>query len=121
MLNRVLAISIVLLFSASVATAQDRATKKACSTDVRAKCGKMTPGKNNIRRCVAENIKDFSDPCKAILAKSAKLWDACTLDIKKSCDGAPNIRMLQGCVKASLGEFSKPCQDAMAQSVSGNN
>lgn len=117
-MNRVLATSILMLFLASGAMAQTQVTKMVCSIDVEAKCGKMQPGENRIRACVADHLKEFSEPCKAILAKSAKLWDECTLDVKRRCDGLPTIRKLQRCVKANLATFSKPCRDAIAQNIS---
>lgn len=118
-MNRVLIIGILMLFSAPGAMAQTQVMKMVCSIDVEAKCGKVQPGENRIRACVADHLKDFSEPCKVIIAKSAKRWDECALDLKRSCDDVQTIRKLRRCVKANLATFSKPCRDAMAQNISG--
>ena len=71
MLNRVLTICAILLFSASGAVAQMRpgamAAARACKPDIRQFCGDVAPGQGRIKACMKAHIRELSEPCKEAL------------------------------------------------------
>ena len=64
----ILAVSAILLFSASGAMAQmrpgARAVLQACKPDIARFCSQVQPGQGRIKACMKEHIQELSDPCK---------------------------------------------------------
>ena len=71
MLNRVLIICAIFLFSASGAMAQMRsgamAAARACKPDIRQFCGEVAPGQGRIKACMKAHIRELFEPCKEAL------------------------------------------------------
>ena len=113
MMKSIMAISTVVLLSAPVAMAQERSVG-VCVTDIKAKCAGVQPGEGRIRDCVKTHAAEFSDPCKARLARVAEISKACTTDVKESCPGKE-----RSCILKSIGNVKDQCKAALAQSVAG--
>ena len=86
MMKSIMAICTVVLLSAPVAMAQQRSVG-VCAADIKAKCAGVQPGEGRIRDCVKTHVAEFSDPCKARLARVAEISKACAADIKEICAG----------------------------------
>jgi len=86
MMKSIVVICAVVLLSAPVATAKERSFG-ACAADIKAKCAEVKPGGGRIKDCVKTHAAEFSDACKARLARVAEISKACTTDVKESCPG----------------------------------
>ncbi|MGA8394248.1 MAG: hypothetical protein WB752_01190, partial [Pseudolabrys sp.] len=53
--------------------------------DIKAKCAGVEPGEGRIIACVKTHAAEFSEPCKARLARVAEITKACAADIKENC------------------------------------
>jgi hypothetical protein len=64
----ILAVSAILLLSASGAMAQmrpgARAVLQACKPDIAHFCSQVPPGQGRIKACMKEHIQELSEPCK---------------------------------------------------------
>src|SRR6476619_4289446 len=113
MMKTIMAIGTVVLLAAPVAMAQQRSAG-VCVADIKAKCAGVQPGEGRIRDCVKTHAAEFSDPCKARLARVAEISKACTTDVKESCPGKE-----RSCILKSIGNVKDQCKEALAQSVAG--
>jgi hypothetical protein len=113
MMKSILVIGAVLLLSAPVAMAKERSIG-VCAADVKAKCAEVKPGEGRIKDCVKIHAAEFSDMCKARLARVAEISKACTPDVKESCPDKE-----RSCILKNLGNFKDQCKEALAQSVAG--
>src|SRR3954452_22127647 len=86
MMKSIMVIGAVIILSASVATAKERSFG-ACAADIKAKCADVKPGGGRMKECVKAHAAEFSDACKARLARVAEISKACTTDLKESCRG----------------------------------
>ena len=109
----IMAIATVVLLSAPVAMAQQRSAG-VCVADIKAKCAGVEPGEGRIIACVKTHAAEFSDACKARLARVAEISKACTTDVKESCPGKE-----RSCILKSIGNVKDQCKEALAQSVAG--
>src|SRR5260370_8032741 len=82
MMKSIVVICAVVLLSAPVATAKERSFG-ACAADIKAKCAEVKPGGGRIKDCVKTHAAEFSDACKARLARVAEISKPCTTDLKK--------------------------------------
>jgi hypothetical protein len=112
MMKSIMVIGAVVLLS-PVAMAKERSIG-VCAADVKAKCAGIKPGGGRIKDCVKTHAGEFSDACKARLARVAELSKACTTDVKESCPGKE-----RSCILKSLGNVKDQCKEALAQSVAG--
>ena len=66
--KRVLTAGVILLLSASGATAQmrpgARAVLQACKPDIARFCSQVQPGQGRIKACMKEHLPELSEPCK---------------------------------------------------------
>ena len=113
MMKSIMAISTVLLLSAPVAMAQQRSVG-VCVADIKAKCAGVEPGEGRLIACVKTHAAEFSDACKARLARVAEISKACTTDVKESCPGKE-----RSCILKSIGNVKDQCKEALGQSVAG--
>ena len=113
MMKSIVVICAVVLLSAPVATAKERSFG-ACAADIKAKCAEVKPGGGRIKDCVKTHAAEFSDACKARLARVAEISKACTTDLKESCPGK-----VRSCILKSIGNVKDQCKAALAQSVAG--
>ena len=113
MVKSIIVIGAVIILSASVATATERSFG-ACAADIKAKCADVKPGGGRIKDCVKTQAAEFSDACKARLARVAEVSKACTTDLKESCPGKE-----RSCILKSIGNVKDQCKEALAQSVAG--
>ena len=120
MLKSIMAISTVVLLSALVAMAQERSVG-VCVADIKAKCAGVEPGEGRIIACVKTHAAEFSDPCKARLARVAEISKACAADIKENCaDKEKRKGSVRACIQKIIGNIkSDQCKEALAQSVAG--
>ena len=120
MLKSIMAISTVVLLSAPVAMAQERSVG-VCVADIKAKCAGVEPGEGRIIACVKTHAAEFSDPCKARLARVAEISKACAADIKENCaDKEKRKGSVRACIQKIIGNIkSDQCKEALAQSVAG--
>jgi hypothetical protein len=117
MMKRIMAIGTVILLSTPVAMAQERSVG-VCAADIKAKCAGVKPGEGRIRDCVKTHAAEFSDPCKARLARVAEISKACAADIKENCAGKE--RGVRACIQKSIANIkSDQCKEALAQAVAG--
>jgi hypothetical protein len=79
MMKSIMAIATVVLLSAPVAMAQQRSAG-VCAADIKAKCAGVEPGEGRIIACVKTHAAEFSEPCKARLARVAEITKACAAD-----------------------------------------
>ena len=86
MMKSIIVMGAVVLFSASVATAKPWSIG-VCRADINAKCPDVKPGAGRIRECVKTHAAEFSDRCKARLARVVEISNACAADIKQNCPG----------------------------------
>ena len=86
MMKTIVAIGTVILLSAPVAIAKDWSIG-ACAADIKARCADVKPGGGRIKDCVKTYAAEFSEACKARLARVAEINKACTTDVKESCPG----------------------------------
>jgi len=86
MMKSMMVIGAVVLLSAPVAMAKERSFR-VCAADIKAKCAEVKPGGGRIKDCVKTHAAEFSDACKARLARVAEISKACTTDVKESCPG----------------------------------
>ncbi|MGC2455235.1 MAG: hypothetical protein WA592_20990, partial [Pseudolabrys sp.] len=84
MMKSIMAIGTVVLLAAPVAMAQQRSAG-VCVADIKAKCAGVEPGEGRIIACVKTHAAEFSEPCKARLARVAEITKACAADIKENC------------------------------------
>ena len=66
-------------------------------------------------------LREFSDPCKARLARVAEITKACAADIKENCAGKEGGRgRVRACIQKSIANIkSDQCKEALAQAVAG--
>ena len=102
MMKSIMAIGTVVLLAAPVAMAQQRSAG-VCVADIKAKCAGVQPGEGRIRDCVKTHAAEFSDPCKARLARVAEITKACAADIKENCAGKERGRgSVRACIQKVL-------------------
>jgi len=108
MTKSIMAIAFVIFLSAPVAMAQQRGV---CVADIKAKCAGVEPGEGRLVACVKTHAAEFSDPCKARLARIAQ--------ITKACAGKER-RGLRACIQKSIANIkSDQCKEILAQAVAG--
>src|SRR5580765_3939332 len=112
MMKNMMVIGAVVLLSAPVAMAKERSIG-VCAADIKAKCAGIKPG-GRVKDCVKTHAGEFSDACKARLARVAEISKACTTDVKESCPGKE-----RSCILKSIGNVKDQCKEALAQSVAG--
>ena len=113
MMKRIVVIGAVVLLSAPAAgMAKDRFG--VCLADIKAKCADVKPGGGRIKDCVKTNAAEFSEACKARLARVVEVSKACTTDIQESCPGKD-----RSCILKSLGNVKDQCKEAFGKSVAG--
>ena len=113
MMKSIMVIGAVALLSVPVAMAKERSFG-ACAADIKAKCADVKPGGGRIKDCVKAKAAEFSDACKAMLARVAEVSKACTTDLKESCPGKE-----RSCILKSIGNVKDQCKEALGQSVAG--
>ena len=120
MMKSIMAIATVVLLAAPVAMAQQRSAR-VCVADIKAKCAGVKPGGGRIKDCVKTHVAEFSDPCKARLARVAEITKACAADIKENCAGKERGRgSVRTCIQKSIANIkSDQCKEALAQAVAG--
>jgi hypothetical protein len=101
----------------SGAAARERLAVRICAADVSARCSGVEGGQGRLRSCVKEHIKDFSEACRARLARLAAIRKACAGDMKENCSESKGPRRVEACLKSALVKLSDACKDALAQSV----
>jgi hypothetical protein len=118
--KNIMAIATVVLLSAPVAMAQQRSAG-VCVADIKAKCAGVEPGEGRIIACVKTHAAEFSDPCKARLARVAEISKACAADIKENCAGKERRRgSVRACIQKSIANIkSDQCKEVLAQAVAG--
>jgi hypothetical protein len=115
MMKSIMAICTVVLLSAPVAMAQQRGV---CLADIKAKCAGVEPGEGRLIACVKTHAAEFSEPCKARLARVAEITKVCAGDIKENCTGKE--RRVRACIQKSIANIkSDQCKEALAQAVAG--
>jgi cysteine rich repeat protein len=66
--KKIVTAGIVLMLSASGATAQmrpgTRAVLQACKPDIARFCSQVPPGQGRIKACMKEHLQELSEPCK---------------------------------------------------------
>ena len=121
MLKNLLAVSAIMLLSATSGMAQS-AARKACAGDVKSQCAGVQPGDGRIKACIKSHFNDVSAPCQAVLVKAAAIAKVCGADVKKICaDVKPGGGRIEACMKSHLTEVSDPCKDAISQSAAGKS
>jgi Cysteine rich repeat len=119
MLKGILVAGIALALWSSSAIAKEKSSALACAVDIESKCGEVKPGGGRIRACIKEHLSEFSEPCRAKLAKIAAVAQSCGADVKKACgDVKPRPRKIAACLKSALGNLSDACKDAVSDAVS---
>jgi hypothetical protein len=116
-LKSVLAVIAALSLYGSNALAQSGA--RACVTDVKSLCGDVKPGEGRIASCVKDHIKDVSEPCQNLLARTAAARKACSADVKQHCAEARRYTEKVSCLKSALLNLSDECKSAVSQVASG--
>src|ERR1700710_2922623 len=121
MLKTVLAVSVVILLSATSSIAQSP-TAKACADDVKSLCAGIQPGDGRVRACIKSHFSDVSAPCQVLLVKAAAISKACSADVKKVCaDVKPGAGRMDTCLKSHLSEISDTCREAVSQAAAGKS
>ena len=120
MMKSIMAIGTIALLSAPAAMAQQRSVG-VCVADIKAKCAGVQPGEGRIRDCVKTHAAEFSDPCKARLARVAEISTACAADVKENCAGKERRRgSVRACIQKSIANIkSDQCKEVLAQAVAG--
>ena len=120
MMKSFMAIGTIILLSAPVAMAKERSAG-VCVADIKAKCAGVKPGEGRIRDCVKTHAAEFSDPCKARLARVAETSKACAPDIKENCaDKEKSKGSVRACIQKIIANIkSDQCKEALAQAVAG--
>ena len=113
MMKSIMVIGAVVLLSAPAAMGKERSIG-VCAVDIKAKCAEVKPGGGRIKDCVKTHAAEFSDTCKARLARVAEISKACTTDVKESCPGKD-----RSCILKSIGNVKDQCKEALGQSVAG--
>ena len=118
MMKSIMAICTVVLLSTPVAMAQQRGV---CVADIKAKCAGVEPGEGRLIACVKTHAAEFSEPCKARLARVAEITKVCAGDIKENCAGKERGRgSVRACIQKSIANIkSDQCKEALAQAVAG--
>lgn len=64
----------ILVVTLSMAMAQDGRSqaRQACEADYRKLCTGIIPGAGRARKCLNDNLGSLSEPCKQVIAASAK-------------------------------------------------
>jgi hypothetical protein len=113
MMKTVTALSLLVLLSAPVAMAKPWSIG-VCTADIKAKCADVKPGGGRVKDCVKTHAAEFSDACKARLARVAEVSKACSTDLKESCPGKE-----RSCILQSIGNVKDQCKEALGKSVAG--
>ena len=113
MIKSIMVIGAVVLLSAPVAMAKERSIG-VCMADIKAKCAEVKPGGGRIKDCVKTHAAEFSDACKARLARVAEISKACAIDVKQNCADKD-----RSCILKNIGNLKDQCKEAFAQSVAG--
>jgi Cysteine rich repeat len=99
-------------------TARQSEFTKACAVDIKLQCAGVRAGEGRIRACVREHMKDLSEPCRALLVRSAVTAKACAPDVKTHCaDVKRGDGRIIECLKAHLDEVSASCKDALTRAA----
>ena len=114
-MKSIMVIGAVVLLSAPVAMAKERSIG-VCAADIKAKCAELKPGGGRIKDCVKTHAAEFSDACKARLARVAEISKACTTDVKESCPGKE-----RSCILKSIGNVKDQCKEALGSQWPGQN
>jgi hypothetical protein len=104
----------------SGSVASDMVATRLCSSDLSARCSTELGGRDRIRTCVKEHLKDLSQECQERLARLAAISTACTADIKQFCaDDKPGHSRIEACLQSAIANLSDACKEALAQKVAG--
>jgi hypothetical protein len=114
MMKRIVVIGAVVLLSVPAAGMAKERSFGVCLADIKAKCADVKPGGGRIKDCVKTHAADFSDACKARLARVVEISKACTTDVQESCPGKE-----RSCILKSLGNVKDQCKEALGKSVAG--
>ena len=123
MVKSVLIIGAILMVWSSNATAQERLAVGHCAADLRRLCPGIPPGKNNLRACMREHIRDVSLPCLVTLAKFAEvrrsLKEECSAHLQQQCASVEREGGQFGaCLRSAVATLSDTCKDALERAVS---
>jgi hypothetical protein len=117
----ILMIGAILMLWSSNATAQERVVGGKCRADLQKLCPGIAPGKNNLRTCMREHIRDVSHPCLVMLAKFAEVRrfrKDCSAHLRQQCASAKREGgEFEACLKSAVDGLSDTCKDALARAV----
>ena len=92
------------------------ATIQACSQDFVQFCAPDRSDGSRLTECVETHFPDFTEPCKAALAKSAAVRETCRTDVREHCpDVRPGAGRVLLCVKQHFAALSEPCKEAIGR------
>ena len=113
MMKSIIVIGAFVLLSAPVAMAKPWSIG-ACRADIKAKCPEAKVGGGRIKECVKTHAAEFSEPCKARLARVIAISNACAADVKENCAGKE-----RSCILKNIGNLNDQCKEALGQAVGG--
>jgi hypothetical protein len=121
MLRIVLTIGAILMLWSSNATAQEKLAVGHCIADLKKLCPGIPPGKDNLRACMREHIRDVSFQCLVMLAKFAevrRLHKECRAHLQQQCGSVERREgQFEACLRSAIGSLSDTCKDALARAV----
>ena len=121
MVKIILMIGAILMSWSSDATAQERVVGGRCRADLQKLCPGIPPGRNNLRTCMREHIRDVSLPCLVTLAKFAEVRrfrKDCSAHLRQQCASVKREGgEFEACLKSAVDGLSDTCKDALARAV----
>jgi len=117
----ILTIAAVVMLWPSSASAQERLAVGHCLADLKTLCPGVQPGKNRLRICMRDHIREVSDPCLTTLAKFAEVrgrYKECSAHLQQQCGTVERGGGQFGaCLRSAVAGLSDTCKDALAQAV----
>jgi hypothetical protein len=96
------------------ASAQKGSLRKACAADWKKSCAPVKPGGGRIAACVKEHYGEYSDGCKTVMLKTARVVvRACKADAREMCAGMTKPAQIAECFRDHFAELSEPCKNKL--------
>jgi hypothetical protein len=105
---------------ASSAAAQETLPVGPCTADELKLCAGIQLGRDNLRACFREHIRELSDACLLALAKLTAVDKTCRERLNQECASVePGQGHLESCLRSAAAKLDDFCKDALSRAIPG--